>query len=159
MSQDAALLRELRAMWETLDPPPADLAERVLFTLRLEDLEFELMRLQAELEPAGARGDDAVRGQETVRTVTFGSESLTVMVTLSEPQQRPRRIDGWIAPPAPLRVELRSNRGRQEVVADADGRFAFPDAPAGLVQLVFHPTADIHPGLGRPVVTPAIHLH
>ena len=53
MTDDPTLLRAVHDMYDTLDPPPADLADRVLFTLQLEDLEFELMRLQEALQPAG----------------------------------------------------------------------------------------------------------
>jgi hypothetical protein len=150
-TDDDALLGRLRALWADTDPVPADLAERILFTLDLENVEFELLRLHDVLEPVGARG------HETARTVTFGSDSLTVMVTLSGPGG-PRRVDGWIAPAAALRVELRTARGTRETVADPDGRFAFTEVPAGLTQLVLHPTPGAEVSLARPVVTPAVSL-
>jgi hypothetical protein len=146
------LLTELRAMWETLDPPPADLSERVLFTLELRNLEFELMQMSDAFDLVGARGP------ETARTVTFGSESLTVMVNLSGDDQEPRRLDGWVVPTTPLRVELRTSTGTLETYADDDGRFSFEQAPAGLVQLVLHPTDGTTVELTRPVVTPAVQL-
>src|SRR4029453_5121580 len=88
------LMRELREMWEAADPAPDDLAERMIFTLQLENLEFELLRLHDVLEPVGARG------HETARTVTFGSDSLTVMVSMSGSGRPPHRVDGWLAPAA-----------------------------------------------------------
>ena len=151
-SDDAALLLDLRAMWETLDPPPADLCDRVLFTHELRNLEFELMQMHDALDLVGARG------HETARTVTFGSDSLTVMVNLAGSGHEPRRLDGWVVPATPLRVELRTSTGAQETFADADGRFAFDEAPAGMVQLVLHPTDGTTVELTRPVVTPAIQL-
>jgi hypothetical protein len=152
MSNDDILLVQLRDMWTAADPAPVDLAERVLFTLELEDLEFELLRLYEAVEPVGARGT------ETARTVTFTSESVTVMLTLSEAGQQSRRLDGWIAPAAPLRLELRTTRGSQHAHADPDGRFAFDNAPTGLIQLVLHPTEGTDLQLTRPVVTPAIQI-
>jgi hypothetical protein len=146
------LMRQLREMWEAADPAPADLAERMIFTLQLENLEFELLRLHDVLEPVGARG------HETARTVTFGSDSLTVMVSMSGSGRPPHRVDGWIAPAAALRVELRTARGTRETTADVDGRFAFTEVPAGLIQLVLHPTPGADLTLARPVVTPAIQL-
>jgi hypothetical protein len=148
MSADDALLGRLRRMWEASDPVPDDLAERVVFAVGLDNVEFELLRLHEVLEPAGARGP------ENARTVTFGSDSLSVMVTLSAEH----RIDGWIAPGAALRVELRTSRGVQETVADPTGRFALTDVPSGLVQLVIHPTEGASVALTRPVVTPALQL-
>jgi hypothetical protein len=163
---DGALLGKLRQMWQQADPVPDDLAERVVFAVGLEDVDYELLRLREVLEPAGARG------AETARTVTFGSDSLSVMVTLSgglpadhrEPALGPdrpasvRRIDGWIAPGAALRVELRTSRGVQETMADTTGRFALTEVPPGLVQLVIHPTEGASLVLSRPVVTPALQL-
>jgi hypothetical protein len=146
------LRHQLRDMWEAADPAPADLAERMIFTLQLENLEFELLRLHDVLEPVGARG------HETARTVTFGSDSLTVMVSMSGAGRPPHRVDGWIAPAAALRVELRTTRGTRETPADADGRFAFTEVPAGLIQLVLHPTAGADITLERPVVTPALQI-
>jgi hypothetical protein len=93
-----------------------------------------------------------------VRTVTFGSDSLTVMVTLSGQHPQGRRIDGWIAPGAALRIELRTPRGVQQTMADQTGRFSLSDVPPGLVQLVIHPTEGAAVALTRPVVTPAIQL-
>lgn len=152
MNTDHTLIDQLRGMWQESDPMPDDLVERVLFTVGLEDLEFELMRLHDALEPVGARG------QETVTTVTFSSESLTVMVSASATGPQHRRIDGWIVPGAALRVELRTARGARNGAADEDGRFAFDDVPAGLVQLAIHPTGGVPITLSRPVVTPAVQL-
>lgn len=145
---DQTLLVELRRLWETTDPPPADLATRSLFLLQLENLEFELMSRRMEPSPAGARGP------ETASTITFAAESLTVMITVS-PDGAQRRLDGWIAPSAALRLELHTASGVREDVADADGRFVFTGVPAGLVQLIIHPTEGTPVRLARSVVTPA----
>lgn len=158
---DQALLTHLREMWEVTDPPPSDLVTRTMFLLELEDLEFELMSLAPEPSGAGARAP------ETASTITFAAESLTVMITVSPtdtphaagpPGQRFQRLDGWIAPSASLRVELRTTVGVQEGVADQDGRFVFAEVPCGLIQLVVHPTDGAAVRLVRPVVTPATKL-
>src|SRR3954469_20346251 len=90
-TDDHVLLGRLHAMWHRADPPPADLVERVLFTLQREKVECERRGLQDAREPVGARG------HETARTVTFGSDSLTIMVTMSGPGGPPRRGGGWVA--------------------------------------------------------------
>ena len=151
MNDDATLEARLRRMWESMDPVPPDLAERVVFSLQLDDLEVELLRRE-QIELVGTRGE------ETARTVTFDSDHLTVMITLSGPPAGPRRLDGWISPPAALRIEARRGAGSVPTVADDDGRFSFSELVPGLVQLVLHPTKGASVELARPVVTPAIQI-
>jgi hypothetical protein len=157
-SEERALLGDLRAMWEEFDPAPPDLATRALFRLEVEavlaadSLEAELMRLEEPLSLAGARAG------ETASSITFSSTSLTVMVTVSPATAQRRRIDGWIAPSAALRMELRTTTGIEEARADDDGRFVFADIPAGLVQLTIHPTEGAAIHLTGPVRTPAVEL-
>ena len=166
---DPALCGQLRGMWTALDPMPADLVERVLFTLRLEDLEVELMRLHEPAEPAGARGaapdGRPLAREERAGTITFSSDSLTVLLAVTGDRTTDsaglRRVDGWLAPAAALRVEARvAGRGGDRTlhtVADSDGRFSF-EAPAGLVQLLIQPTEGAAVHLDRPVATPAVQL-
>ncbi len=149
---DDALLRRLKTMWEAADPVPPGLADRVVFALQLENLEYELLRLRYTEEPVGARSGS------TVETVTFGSDHLSVMLMLPRTEDPDRRLDGWIAPGAALRVELRTGSSGRETVATPDGRFAFSEVPSGLVQLVIHPTAGATVTLTKPVVTPAIQI-
>jgi hypothetical protein len=150
---DVALLAALARVYEQLDPVPNGLVERIGFMLTLADLEIELARLTSETrEPVGARGE------ERARTVTFSSESLTTMVTITPQDQGQFRIDGWLAPGAALAVELRTDRGSLRTTADVDGRFEFIEVRRGLVQFVIHPTDGCDIRLGSPVVTPAMEL-
>lgn len=152
-SSDTALLAELARIYEQIDPVPEGLVERIGFTLTLADLEIELARLTADhREPVGARGE------ERARTVTFSSESLTTMVTITPQELGLFRIDGWLAPGAALDVELRTDRGGLRTTADEDGRFEFAEVRRGLVQLVIHPTDGSELRLASPVVTPAMEL-
>lgn len=151
--EDAMLLAELARLYERVDPVPEGLVERIGFTLALADLEVELARLTAEYgQLVGARGE------EQARTVTFCSESLTVMVTITPEERDAFRLDGWIAPPSPLRVELRHDRASRSTQADADGRFDFTNVRNGLVQLVFQSAERSEVQLRAPVVTPALQL-
>lgn len=150
---DAALLDQLQAMWEHADPVPAGLVERVTFAIGLDNLDVEMMRLTEEvLVPAGARG------AEHVRTITFGGESVTVMVTVSQEGQDVFRLDGWLAPSAALSIELRRADGSLTTASDEDGRFVFEDVPPGLAQLVLHPTPNSAVELRQDVVAPAVQL-
>lgn len=150
---DLALLGELAAAYGEIDPPPADLDDRVTFAIALDrgDAETEVARLAAELlTGSGARAADQPR------TLTFDAESLTVMVTVVALPGGRFRIDGWLAPAAALTVELRAGGQAavtHAVTADDTGRFVIEAVPAGLAQLTVH-----LPDSGRTVVTPAVVL-
>lgn len=158
---DAETLDTLRRMWEERDPVPADLADRICFVLSMENLEAELMMLSAGYaEPVGARGE------EQARNVTFSSDSLSVMVTISEDTPRVR-LDGWIGDGGGLTVAVREMPSgapavaaahEQSTTADEDGRFTFQGLAHGLIQLVFQPTDGASLTLQRPVVTPAVQI-
>src|SRR5262245_50102978 len=105
---DIAILDGIAGLLDAVDPAPAGLVERVQFALALEDIDAEFTRLreQSELLTAAARGD------EESRTITFDSTSLTIMITISTGGDDTVRLDGWLAPPAAHRVELRTSAGR-----------------------------------------------
>lgn len=149
---DGAIVAGVADLYSHLDPVPAGLADRILFSLELDDLEMELARLDDLTAPVGARGD------EEARTITFASQSLTVMITPTVCGAGRFRLDGWAAPGGALPVELRTADGSLRVTADADGRFEFIDVAAGRLQFVFHPSAESEAALRVPVVTPAVEL-
>ncbi|GAB2690580.1 carboxypeptidase regulatory-like domain-containing protein [Thalassiella azotivora] len=149
---DDTLLDTLRRSWQESDPVPEHLAVRSVFAVRLLDLDAEVARLvEDELAGAGSRAE------ECARTITFSSENLTATITVSESSTGGSRIDGWLAPAAALRVELRRpDEEATEVRADEDGRFVLDGVPSGLVQLVFHPVEDGEQG--RVVAAPPVRL-
>jgi hypothetical protein len=149
---DQAVLDRLAEVCALLDPPPADLDERVSFAIALAGVDAEVARLGEQL----AVGSGA-RGSERTRTITFDADSRAVMITVADQADGLVRVDGWLAPAAALRVELRMPEPAQPriVVADAAGRFAFDGVPHGIAQLLVHPaTSDAAPC----VVTPAFSL-
>lgn len=144
--RDLLILGGLHDLFTAADAVPAGLVARVQFALELEDIDAEVSRLHEAWEPVGA----GTRGDEESRTVTFDSDSVTIMVTMSPVDGGAVRLDGWLAPPAPYRVELRTAADRTAAVADAQGRFVFDAVPPGLAQIV------VRGGEGRCVVTPSI---
>jgi hypothetical protein len=146
---DQEILDRLAVVDGLLDPPPADLDERVRFAIALADVDVEVARIgETLLVGTGARGT------ERTRTITFDAESRTVMVTVVERPDGLVRIDGWLAPAAALRVELRlaDPAPTRTVISDETGRFVFDGVPHGLAQLSMHADDNSR------VVTPSLIL-
>jgi hypothetical protein len=148
---DGALLKRVATMYSTLDPVPDDLVDRIQFALSLDALHAELAELQ-QLPMADLVG---ARGEPTeVESLTFTSESLTTMVTISPSGSDTVRIDGWVAPGPGALVELRQVNVSLDTEADADGRFVFDNVPHGLSRFVVRLPEEG----GAHVITPAVEL-
>jgi hypothetical protein len=154
---DQAILDQMRALHFLLDPPPPDLDERVRFAIALENVDVEVARLVEDMLVGSGS-----RGAERTRMITFDGESRTIVVTMVDTPDGRVHIDGWLAPPAQLRVELRSAGTAPDapstseiVVSDDAGRFAFDAAAHGLAQFVVHPIDD---GDAMSIVTPSLVL-
>jgi hypothetical protein len=147
---DFGVLGDLRELFEAVDPMPADLPERIRFRLALRDLEVEVARLAEEDQLAVA-----ARGSEQSRTITFDSDSLTIMIRIDANLDGTVRVDGWLAPPQCRQVEMKTAADPLVVASDNQGRFAFTRVPRGTAQLIVHP-AELDAGDTRSVVTPAL---
>jgi hypothetical protein len=134
-SVDAALLNSVRAYYEESDPVPDGLAERIQFELTLDALHAEVATLT---RMSLADGSIRSAATESVRTITFTSESLTTMVTLTQQPGGTVRVDGWASPGGGIRVEVLLADGARETYADSDGRFVFEDLPGGFAKFVQH---------------------
>ncbi len=73
---DQAILDRLAEVYARLDPPPADLDERVSFAIALAGVDAEVARLSDQLMVGSG-----ARGSERTRTITFDADSRTVMIT------------------------------------------------------------------------------
>lgn len=154
---DARLLTGIREVYDAVDPVPEGLVERLQFALALDEMFAEVAMMTRLADDALAVRSDPVTGTRT-ETVTFSTDGLTAMVTLSRIDGRVR-VDGWIAPPATVRVRLRMQSVTRETEADDSGRFVFDELPEGFAQLSFHPRDD---GAGEEsegvIVTPLFQL-
>ncbi len=134
-SSDFAVLNSIRAYFDENDPVPDGLVDRIQFEITLDALNAEVATLTSlDLASLGVRST----ATEAVRTITFTSESLTTMVTLTPQPDGTVRVDGWAAPGAGIRVEILLPSGPREVNADEDGRFVFEDLPSGLAKFALH---------------------
>lgn len=147
---DFGVLGDIRELFEAVDPMPADLPERIRFSLALRDLEIEVARLAEEDQLAVA-----ARGKEQARTITFDSDSLTIMIRIDANRDGTVRVDGWLAPPQRRQVEIKTTADPLTAASDAQGRFAFAQVPRGTAQFIVHP-AEPASGDTRSVVTPAL---
>jgi hypothetical protein len=150
--RDEELLGLLRECHEALDPMPDSVVQRSVFAIALQDLDAEVFRLveQHGLAGAGTRGEEA-------RVVTFDSDSLTVMIRISQ-QSSTVRIDGWLAPPESCRIELRTGERVISTGADEEGRFVLDAIPRGLAQIVVRRGGPLTTGAEQSILTPAIVL-
>jgi hypothetical protein len=147
---DEKILAGVAALFETLDPVPDGLVDRVQFGITLESLHAEIARLQRVDEFVGARSEGL-----TAQTITFTSGTLTTMITVTPTGVDTIRIDGWVAPGAGVQVELRIVGGSRHAVADDDGRFVIEGVARGLAQFILRPPPRSD---ATPVVTPSVEL-
>ncbi|HWI31219.1 MAG TPA: hypothetical protein VNT50_06995 [Microbacterium sp.] len=127
---DAALFARLRHVWEEVDPVPADLVDRMVAAVAVEDLSREYALLTLVEAPSLA----AVRGEADTATLQFSDGSTSVLIHVTATEDGSRRIDGWVDAAA---LAIRLSQGAREWTADPGehGRFAFGSVPRGVGRL------------------------
>lgn len=150
---DAAVLNQIKQLYQILDPVPSELYDRVFFAFDLESAEAELATLCDE-----ALAGSSVRATEQTHTMTFDSDAVTITVSVSRTGDGTFRLDGWLAPAGALRLELRTRDLRIQAMSDEAGRFVLDDVSPGEIQLAVHPTPGSGVELSRTVLTPPIVL-
>jgi hypothetical protein len=138
---DAVLFERLRTMWEEADPVPADLADRMVAAVAVEDLSREYALLTLIEAPAGA-----VRGETDTATLQFSDGDTSVLLHVTATEDESRRVDGWVDAAV---MAIRLVQGDREWSAEVGdhGRFAFDSIPAGVSQLrivVRRADGDLH---------------
>lgn len=126
---DAALFARMRHMWEEIDPVPADLVDRMVAAVAVEDLsrEYALLTL---VEGSFA----AVRGESDTATLQFSDGTTSVLLHVTATEDGGRRVDGWVDATA---LAIRLVQGEREWAADPGehGRFAFDEVTPGVARL------------------------
>jgi len=163
MLSDEDLLEAIAAMYDVIDPAPADLADGVLARLAVQDLEteWELLTLVERVDlAAGTRSatDTATDGDDSTVALEFAGTSYRVLVRISTVDGH-RRLDGWVVPAVPMHVLIGPpGEGqahlRQSADADEDGRFEFASPMTGEVRLWLVPQGDDPDSVPPPFVTP-----
>lgn len=151
-AEDAALFRALRRTWESVDPVPTDLVDRMIVAVATADLsaEYALLTLVAPVD------EEAVRGESDALTLQFTDGTASVLVHVVADADDLRRIDGWVDAPTTL-VTL--------IVADTEwttvpegGRFSFERVPTGICHLRVHLDRPAEDGLSAELRTPRFDL-
>ena len=127
---DAALFARMRAMWQDVDPVPADLVDRMVATVAVEDLsrEYALLTLVEDVELA------AVRGETDTATLQFSDGTTSVLRARDGDRGRlaPRRRVGGCRR---SRDPARPGRARMAADPGEHGRFAFDSVTPGVSRL------------------------
>ena len=126
---DAALFARMRRMWEEIDPVPADLVDRMVAAVAVEDLsrEYALLTL---VEGSFA----AVRGESDTATLQFSDGTTSVLLHVTATEDGGRRVDGWVDATA---LAIRLVQGDRDWAAEPGehGRFAFDEVAPGMARL------------------------
>jgi hypothetical protein len=126
---DAALFARLRSVWETVDPVPVDLVDRMVAAVAVEDLtrEYEQLTLVAgELA--------AVRSDTESLTLQFSDGSTSVLLHVTSTADAARRVDGWVDAAA-LAVKLIQGDREWSAELGDNGRFAFDGVATGMSRI------------------------
>lgn len=127
---DRVLFARLREMWHDADPPPDDLADRMVAAVAVEDLsrEYALLTL---VEGSTAA---AVRGPADTATLQFSDGETNVLLHVTVAEDGSRRVDGWVDAEA-LAIRLVQDDRDWPARADENGRFAFEEITPGVSRL------------------------
>lgn len=126
---DAALFARMRRMWEDVDPMPADLVDRMVAAVAVEDLsrEYALLTL---VEGTLA----AVRGDTDTATLQFSDGTTSVLLHVTATEGGGRRVDGWVDATA-LAIRLVQDDQEWSAEPGEHGRFAFEEVTPGVARL------------------------
>jgi hypothetical protein len=127
---DAALFARLRAVWDEVDPVPADLVDRMVAAVAVEDLSREY----ALLTLVEGSALSAVRGEADTATLQFSDGTTNVLVHVTLAEDGSHRVDGWVDAPA---LAIRLVQGDKEWSAEPaeHGRFAFEGVKPGICRI------------------------
>jgi hypothetical protein len=136
---DELLFADVRRVTDAFDPVPDGMVERMVAVTRDiadhdPDLELQLMLVVERFEELVG-----TRGGARSYTLRFGGEGVDLLVRVGVSEEEGRaRLDGWLVPAesAPVQVREVGGEGRTyDGVAEATGRFEFPDLPTGFYRV------------------------
>ena len=127
---DAALFARMRQMWQDVDPVPADLVDRMVATVAVEDLSREY----ALLTLVEASQLSSVRGESDSATLQFSDGTTSVLVHVTAAEDGSRRVDGWVDA-ATLAIRLVQAEREWSANPGDRGRFVFENVTPGVARI------------------------
>lgn len=130
MTNDDALLTQLRSALETVDPVPPEALALARASLAWRDPDAVLAELIADSLVEGS----TVRARQDLgpRLLTFHADDLTIEIEVAKHGDT-RRVLGQLVPAGRAEVTVRWTDGTMNVQADHIGRFSASGIPAGPV--------------------------
>lgn len=130
MTNDHALLTQLRSTFERTDPVPPNVVDLARSILAWRDPDAALAELVADSLTGGA----PVRAPQDLgpRLLTFKTDELTIEIEVAKHGDT-RRVLGQLIPAGQAKVIVRWADGQMQVHADHIGRFSASGIPAGPV--------------------------
>lgn len=134
------LLDELADAWQTWDPMPADLPDRILTAVAMRDLDadFEVLTLLSRSDSLlGARSDPDDR-----TLIEFQAHGFSVLVRIVESTPGRHRLDGWCTPASLVSVRYGQDGRETPARVVSASRFEADDVTPGLTHLVVEVSDD-----------------
>ena len=137
--EDERLYSDVRRATDAFDPMPDGMVERMVAVTRDfadhdPDLELQMLLVVERFEELVG-----TRGGTRSYTLRFGGEGVDLLVRVGVSEEEGRaRLDGWLVPAGSAPVQIREVGGEGRTydgVAEASGRFEFPDLPTGFYRV------------------------
>jgi hypothetical protein len=128
--EERRLLSRVRAAATSVDPVPADLADRMVAAVAVADLsrEYALLTLVEGVH-------SPVRSDAETTTLQFSDGTSSVLLHVSRAERGQRRIDGWVDADT-TSIRLTQDERSWTTEPGEHGRFAFDEIPPGLTRVL-----------------------
>jgi hypothetical protein len=126
---DTTLLADIRSLYDTVDPVPANVLAAARAGLLWREVDTVVADITEDTALLGVRDERDTDGRDR-RLITFEAPELLLEIDVTATGHR-RRVSGQLRPPGPATIMVRWPRGCVGCEADKRGRFAVDGVPSG----------------------------